>query len=168
MTFPQQEEVPPEKKTAEYLYIDTDEDQVPLQFKEKKGDWRDHWKNKCVLAKLVYVYEGIEPESPRSKRNMLTNPHYFNGVYEAADNAKRWDEEIERILRRLLWKNYLPNEKSYGKIITVVKRAGLSEWQTRWTQNPLMATSCGFKSRSRHSLAGAPEGLYFLSFRVFF
>ena len=36
-----------------------------------------------------------------------------------------------------------------------MSEAGLSEWQTRWTQNPLMATSCGFKSRSRHSLAGA-------------
>ena len=36
-----------------------------------------------------------------------------------------------------------------------VPEAGLSEWQTRWTQNPLMATSCGFKSRGRHSLAGA-------------
>ena len=33
--------------------------------------------------------------------------------------------------------------------------AGLSEWQTRWTQNPLVAIPCGFKSRGRHSLAGA-------------
>ncbi len=26
------------------------------------------------------------------------------------------------------------------------------EWQTRRTQNPLMATSCGFKSRLRHQI----------------
>ena len=28
--------------------------------------------------------------------------------------------------------------------------AEVVEWQTRRTQNPLMATSCGFKSRLRH------------------
>ena len=28
--------------------------------------------------------------------------------------------------------------------------AGVSEWQTRRTQNPLAATSCGFKSHRRH------------------
>lgn len=36
-----------------------------------------------------------------------------------------------------------------------MSEAGLSEWQTRWTQNPLVAIPCGFKSRGRHSLAGA-------------
>ena len=49
-----------------------------------------------------------------------------------------------------------------------MSEAGLSEWQTRWTQNPLMATSCGFKSRGRHSLAGAkplnPKHLGFSGF----
>ena len=41
-----------------------------------------------------------------------------------------------------------------------MSEAGLSEWQTRWTQNPLMATSCGFKSRGRHSLAGASRQIF--------
>ena len=95
LTFPQRKETNPEKKAAEYLYIDADEDHVSLQFKEKKGDLENgenHWKNNGVLAKLVYVYEGIEPEAPRSKRNKLINPHYFSGVYDGADNAKLWDE----------------------------------------------------------------------------
>lgn len=95
LTFPQQKDTKPEKKVVEYLYIDADEDHVSLQFKEKKGDLEvgeNNWKNNCVLAKLVYVYEGIEPESPRSKRNKLVNPHYFSGVYDGADNAKLWDE----------------------------------------------------------------------------
>ena len=99
LTFPQQKETKPEKKVMEYLYIGADEDHVSLQFKEKKGDlesgenhWKNNWKNNCVLAKLVYVYEGIEPEAPRSKRNKLVNPHYFSGVYDGADNAKLWDE----------------------------------------------------------------------------
>lgn len=95
LTFPQQKETKPEKKAVEYLYIDADEDHVSLQFKEKKGDLEigeNHRKNNCVLAKLVYVYEGIEPEAPRSKRNKLVNPRYFSGVYDGADNAKLWDE----------------------------------------------------------------------------
>ena len=95
LTFPQKEEDKPEKKVVEYLYIDADEDHVSLQFKERKGDLEmggNHWKNNCVLAKLVYVYEGIEPESPKSKRHQLVNPHYFSGVYDGADNAKLWDE----------------------------------------------------------------------------
>lgn len=95
LTFPQLEETKPEKKAVEFLYIDADEDHVSLQFKEKKGDLEvgeNNWKNNCVLAKLVYMYEGIEPESPKSKRHKLVNPHYFSGVYEGADNAKLWDE----------------------------------------------------------------------------
>lgn len=95
LTFPQQKEEQPKKKAVEFLYIDADEDHVSLQFKEKKGDLEtgeNNWKNNCVLAKLVYVYEGIEPESPKSKRHKLVNPHYFSGVYDGADNAKLWDE----------------------------------------------------------------------------
>ena len=95
LTFPQQKEEKSEKKAAEYLYIDADEDQVPLQFKEKKGNLgggENIRKNNCVLAKLVYVYEGIEPESPKSKRHKLVNAHYFSGVYDGADNVKLWDE----------------------------------------------------------------------------
>ena len=49
-----------------YLYIDADEDHVALQFHEHKGDVRtnaQHRKDNCVLAKMVYVYEGIEPEA---------------------------------------------------------------------------------------------------------
>ena len=30
----------------------------------------------------------------------------------------------------------------------------MSEWQTRWTQNPLAAMSCGFKSRCRQIQSG--------------
>lgn len=30
------------------------------------------------------------------------------------------------------------------------ENAGVSEWQTMRTQNPLVATPCGFKSHHRH------------------
>lgn len=63
-----------------YLYIDADEDHVVLQFHEHKGDVQtnaQHRKDNCVLAKMVYVYEGIELEASGSKRHRLINPHYF-------------------------------------------------------------------------------------------
>ena len=84
-----------EKKKVDYLYIDADEDHVSLQWREKKGDLREnenHQKNNNLITKLVYVYEGIENESPGSKRHRLVNPHYFCRVNTGEDNLKFWDE----------------------------------------------------------------------------
>lgn len=95
LVFPQNEEVLKEKKVIDYLYIDADEDHVSLQFREKKGDLiskENHQKNNCILAKLVYVYEGIEKEAPRSKRHKLVNPYYFCRVCDGEANIKFWDE----------------------------------------------------------------------------
>lgn len=94
LEFPE-EPKPAEKKVVDYLYIDADEDHVSLQFKEQKGDLEkgeNGRKNNCVLVKLVYVYEGVEPVAPKSKRHRLINPHYFSGVYDGEDNQKLWDE----------------------------------------------------------------------------
>lgn len=99
LQFPKAEE-PEEKKQVEYLYIDADEDRVALQFFEKKGDIKpgaDGRKYNDVQVKLVYVYEGTEPESPGSDRYRLVNPHYFSGVYEEKDNEKLWEEVAEYI-----------------------------------------------------------------------
>lgn len=86
------------KKVVDYLYIDADEDHVSLQFREKKGDLKkneNHQKNNCLITKLVYVYEGIENESPKSERHCLTNPYYFCGVNSGDGNLKFWDEIYE-------------------------------------------------------------------------
>ena len=99
LQFPKAEE-PEEKKQVEYLYIDADEERVALQFFEKKGDIKpgaDGRKYNDVQVKLVYVYEGTEPESPGSDRYRLVNPHYFSGVYEEKDNEKLWEEVAEYI-----------------------------------------------------------------------
>jgi len=91
---------PVKKKVVDYLYIDADEDHVPLQFREKKGDLvkgENGHKYNTVLAKLVYVYEGVEKEAPKSKRHRLINPHYFSGVYSGEANAGLWDEVYEYI-----------------------------------------------------------------------
>lgn len=91
LEFPKNEEKPARKKTADYLYIDADEDHVSLQFREKKGDLKEnenHQKNNCLLVKLVYIYEGIEKESPKSKRYCLVNPYYFCGVNNGDGNIR--------------------------------------------------------------------------------
>ena len=95
LVFPRNEEVLKEKNVVEYLYIDADEDHVSLQFREKKGDLvtnENHQKNNCIIAKLVYVYEGIEKEAPQSKRHKLINPYYFCRVCDGEANIKFWDE----------------------------------------------------------------------------
>ncbi len=51
--------------------------------------------NNCVLARLVYVYEGAEPEAPKSRRHKLINPHYFSGVYDGEGNKALWDKVYE-------------------------------------------------------------------------
>lgn len=99
LKFPKAE-YPEELKKVEYLYIDADEDHVPLQFIDNKGDLKTDKSGRTinnVQAKLVYVYEGIEPESPAGKRFKLVNPHYFSGVYEGKDNEKLWEEVYEYI-----------------------------------------------------------------------
>lgn len=91
---------PEEKKVVDFLYIDADEDHVPLQFKERKGDLvvgGNNWKNNCVLAKLVYVYEGIEPEAFKSDRFRLVNPYYFSGVYDGEANQELWEEVYQYV-----------------------------------------------------------------------
>ena len=94
LQFPSEVRQPAEKKKVRYLYIDADEDHVPLQFLVQKGDiesFPGRRKNNTVLSKLVYVYEGIEPEAPQSKRFRLIYPHYFSGVYEGEANRELWD-----------------------------------------------------------------------------
>lgn len=99
LKFPKLEK-PKKKKQVDYLYIDADEDHVSLQFQNVKGDLeRDArgYKKNNVIAKLIYVYEGIEKDAPESKRHHLVNPHYFCGMYEGSNNEKLWDQVYEYI-----------------------------------------------------------------------
>ena len=98
MEFPKTGLTAKKKKEVEYLYIDADEDHASLQFREKKGDLTEsenHQKNNCLITKLVYVYEGIERVSPKSKRRRLVNPYYFCGVNKGEGNNAFWDEIYE-------------------------------------------------------------------------
>lgn len=67
-----------ERREVRVLYIEADEDHV----KQQDGS--------TVLAKLVYVHEGVDMTN--RKRHKLKNPYYISGVYEGADNDRLWSE----------------------------------------------------------------------------
>lgn len=96
LEFPQEPPITGKKKKVDFLYIDADEDHVALQFQNRKGDLKkNEWnrKNNCLITKLVYVYEGIEKEHPKSRRHRLVEPHYFSGTYAGEKgNRELWEE----------------------------------------------------------------------------
>ena len=94
LEFPKAYEVLSEKKKVEYLYLDADEDHVSLQFHKSKGDicTQARGKTNSQIAKLVYAYEGVEAEAPKSKRSRLIKPRYFSGVYKGDKNKELWKE----------------------------------------------------------------------------
>lgn len=100
LEFPKDTEVIENKKYVQKLYIDADEDHLSLQYQKKKGDLvsgRYGRKNNNIIAKIVYVYEGIEEVSEGDKRHRLINPHYFCSTSDAKDNYTFWQEIYEWI-----------------------------------------------------------------------
>lgn len=100
LEFPKNTEQPEKKRAVDYLYLDADEDHVSLQFREKKGDLvnlEKNRKNNHAIAKLIYIYEGIEKEAPAGKRHKLVNPHYFCRVCDGKENRKLWEEVYDHI-----------------------------------------------------------------------
>lgn len=94
LSFPTAD-IPEEKKIADYLYLDADEDHIRLQYRRQKGDLeRNQYgrKNNNAIAKLIYVYEGIETETLHGKRKQLKSPHYFARVGNGRENDALWDE----------------------------------------------------------------------------
>ena len=93
LEFPPNFIAPKQKKIVDYLYIDADEDHAHLQFQEEKGDLeigRSGRKKNGIITKLIYVYEGVEPVAPGSRRHRLIGTHYFCRCTE--DNKALWDE----------------------------------------------------------------------------
>ena len=94
LRFPPEDEALEEKKVVKALFIDADEAHVSLQYRNKKGDLTRNdngRKNNSVIEKLVYCYEGIEEETPGSKRHRLINPHYFCSDSAGEDNKSFWE-----------------------------------------------------------------------------
>ena len=118
--FPPNFKAPQVKKEVEYLYIDADEDHYHLQFKEHKGDLErseNGWKLNSGMTKIIYVYEGIEPDAPESKRHHLVNPHYFCRESEEDNNAL-WDEVY----------SYIENSYDTGKIKCIYLNSDGGSW----------------------------------------
>ena len=83
LVIPRRDYVVFKKKKVDYLYIDADEDHIALQREEKFSE----------INKLVYVYEGIENESPISERKKLINPYFFGGIsVKEGDNSRLWQD----------------------------------------------------------------------------
>ena len=88
LVIPERNYVVFKKKKVDYLYIDADEDHIALQREEKFSE----------INKLIYVYEGIENESPISERKRLINPRYFGGIsVKEGDNSRLWQEVYDYI-----------------------------------------------------------------------
>ena len=159
---------PIQKKEVDYLYIDADEDHVSLQFREKKGDLtvaENGYKNNCQIAKLVYIYEGVEPENPKSKRNKLISPYYFGRVCEGQGNEELWDEIWEYINATYdmekVKKIYLNSDggawidagkKRLHKVTGVLDEFHMQKYMIKMTSNPKLLDS-GWDAR--HRLYGA-------------
>lgn len=88
LEFPLEEVTQKEKKVKPVLYIDADEDHVSLQGEGKEN----------TISKLIYLYEGREPETPKSDRYKLTEVRYFGGLYHGSkQNEELWNEVREYI-----------------------------------------------------------------------
>ena len=149
LQFPPEDEALVEKRAPRMLFIDVDEDHVSLQFQQKKGDLtrsRNGHKNNGMITKLVYTYEGIRPESPGSKRNVLINPHYFCSDSESEDNQAFWDRiysytdthyDLSRVERIYLngdggaWID--AGRKGIGGIVSTIDEFHLQKYLTKMT-----------------------------------
>lgn len=85
-----EDKLPDKKKKVKILYVEADEDHVPLQHEQG-----------VAFEKLVYVHEGLEKVSPASKRKRLKNCRYFGGEYR--DNEKLWQQVADYIYEHYDW-----------------------------------------------------------------
>ena len=73
-----------------HLYIDADEDHVPLQYLEKKGDIKKPRIN-TVMPKLIYVYEDVNFDGSKHE---LKECHFFGGDYAGTRGTKELWQEV--------------------------------------------------------------------------
>ena len=89
-------EGPEEKKEAQYLFIEADEDHVA----EQHGKATEAGGSKGFLSKLVYIYECKQEAPGCAARKELAGSFYFGGLYAGKEgNEKLWGEVQEYIDR---------------------------------------------------------------------
>jgi len=97
-------ETPDNKKKAEVIYIEADEDHINLQ------------NGKSGIAKLIYVHEG--KQIIRKGRNQLKNTVYFSGVYDGDKIEDLWEQ---------VWK-YITDTYDEDKIKRIYISGDGAEW----------------------------------------
>lgn len=97
-------ETPNNKKKAEVIYIEADEDHINLQ------------NGKSGIAKLIYVHEG--KQIIRKGRNQLKNTVYFSGVYDGDKIEDLWEQ---------VWK-YITDTYDEDKIKRIYISGDGAEW----------------------------------------
>ncbi len=82
------------KKDVRILYVEADEDHVPLQNKgiENKDGKRTQ---RIAMPKLIYVHEGYDLGKSSKKRKALKDLHCFGGIYK--DTEDLWIEVLDYI-----------------------------------------------------------------------
>jgi len=110
------------KRKKKKIYINADEDHVSLQFLNKKGDIKENengYKNNTEISKLIYIYEGKEKESPKSKRTKLINKYCFGGIEK--DSDKLW-EEVMNYIAKVYEEEYIENIYIIGDGASWIKK----------------------------------------------
>ena len=73
------------KKEIKILYVEADEDHVPLQLKNVDKEENEKKRN-IIMPRLVYVHEGFDSDKSTQKRKVLKNVRYFGGVYNNSED----------------------------------------------------------------------------------
>ena len=108
-------EKPEEKKIAEYLFIEADEDHVA----EQHGNRTTPEENGNFISKLVYVYENKKDAEGYADRKELVNRFYFSGIYQGTEgNEKLWNKVYE----------YIDSNYDYDKIKRVYVSGDAAAW----------------------------------------
>lgn len=108
-----------EKKEAEWLLIDADEDHIAEQHGRGSSE-----RNGSFMSRLLYVYEGKTEECAGRKR--LEGTHYIGGLYPGSEGIRSMWEEAWEYIR----KNY--DTKKLGKIYVCGDGASWIKQCTEW------------------------------------
>ena len=85
-----------EKKSADYLFVEADEDHVA----EQHGDRTASDQNTSFISKLVYVYENKQDTKGYTDRKELVNKFYFSGLYAGSEGNERLWRKVQTYIER--------------------------------------------------------------------
>lgn len=87
--------IPEQKKSCRYLFIEADEDHVS----EQHGRWSSKEDNGSFISRLAYVYEYKQESKTCKGRKELVNTFYFGGVYAGSAGVERFWNRVGEFIR---------------------------------------------------------------------